>query len=171
MRPRPTGRRTCRGLSTRVFSIDVKTVNAPASEEGHHLLAVRRTGGRRPAVHFVRRFRSSRPNRFLPENLAGLAIDAKTTRCPPLRAAEVRKTRSPKITGDDCPLPGSSVFQTTDFSSHFTGTLASTECPSLAGPRHCGQSPSALIAVGHSHALIKPTNNHCRFAVMELFLS
>src|SRR5690242_14890206 len=69
------------------------------------------------------------------------------TRCLPLSNAEVKKIRSPAMTGDDCPLPGNSVFQAMEFLSHFTGTLVSGECPSLAGPRHCGQSPSAANAV------------------------
>ncbi len=48
--------------------------------------------------------------------------------------------RSPQMMGDDCPLPGSGVFQATSASDHFTGSVVSVVWPFSAGPRQRGQA-------------------------------
>src|SRR6187399_1121914 len=46
---------------------------------------------------------------------------ANTSRTLPFSSDDVRKIRSPQITGDDCPMPGSVDFQTILSPDHFTG--------------------------------------------------
>src|SRR5262245_12508204 len=78
-----------------------------------------------------------------------------TSRFCTLPSAEVRKMRSPQMIGDDCPLPGSAVFQTTDLASQRTGSPLSREWPSPCGPRHCGQLPSSPAIID----VVQPTEH------------
>src|SRR5688572_23465046 len=70
----------------------------------------------------------------------------KTIRSAPLLTADVRKMRSPQITGDDWPLPGSCDFQTMFSADQLTGRSVSVECPFCCGPRQRGQFVSPLAA-------------------------
>jgi hypothetical protein len=58
--------------------------------------------------------------------------------------AVVTKILSPQTIGCDQATPGTLIFQATFFSAlHSVGSLESSEIPTAAGPRNCGQSPSA----------------------------
>ena len=49
--------------------------------------------------------------------------------------AQVTKTRSPQITGDECPLPGRVVLQLKSFSEKVDGKLPDEAMPEPFGPR------------------------------------
>src|SRR6185295_11766045 len=52
-------------------------------------------------------------------------------------------TRSSNTMGEECPLPGSAIFQRIFFFSlHSTGGSACGATPFASGPRHCGQNRS-----------------------------
>src|SRR6185436_19108367 len=62
----------------------------------------------------------------------------------PTGTADRTNIRSPQITGDDDPRPGTSTFQRMFLVSlHSVGGLAAFETPVAKGPRHCGQNRSA----------------------------
>src|SRR5437870_1067255 len=83
----------------------------------------------------------------------------KTSRSLPFSRAAVRKIRSPQMIGDDWPIPGSCVFQTTFSADHFTGRPVSVECPSCLGPRHCGQLGAPGTAAGFDNETSKAAPN------------
>ena len=54
--------------------------------------------------------------------------------------AVVRNTWLPQTMGEECPRPGSGVFQAMFFvGAQSEGSSSSDEMPWLSGPRHCGQ--------------------------------
>ena len=94
-----------------------------------------------------------------------------TSRSAPFgQSAEVRKMRSPQMIGDDWPMPGSCVFQTTLLADHFTGNFVSVVCPFCSGPRHRGQfvSPWAAATKQPSKTDIAATIRGCIFVTLNL---
>src|SRR6516162_2255772 len=71
----------------------------------------------------------------------------RTIRFLPFSNAAVKKMRSPQTTGDDCPTPGSAVFQTTDVAFQCVGKPVSLECPLRSGPCQPGQSSATTYVV------------------------
>ena len=70
-----------------------------------------------------------------------------SSRSPESSSAETRKSSSPQMIGEACPLPGILAFHFTSFSiDHSSGAFSSETMPSPVGPRHPGHSPAELIA-------------------------
>src|SRR5690606_35907761 len=58
-------------------------------------------------------------------------------------SAVARKTRSPTTVGEECPRPGTAVFQTTPCSLLHSSGAGPAAIPFRVGPRHPGQSSRA----------------------------
>src|SRR5260370_40934648 len=79
------------------------------------------------------------PSRFRPKYRPFLGASGAT-----VLTTEVRKMRSPQTPGDDQPLPGISVFQTTlRVALQVSGSAGSSATPVDCGPRNCGQESAA----------------------------
>ena len=70
-----------------------------------------------------------------------------SSRSPDSSSAETKKSSSPQMIGEACPLPGILTFHFTSFSiDHSRGAFSSGTTPSPVGPRHPGHSPAELFA-------------------------
>src|SRR6187549_3200950 len=88
--------------------------------------------------------------------------------------ADVTKTRSPQMIGDDQPRPGrSAVHATCSVVDHDTGSVASSAMPAPLGPRNCGH-PGGLAACNpgtEAMARARTTPARARLAGMRMAAS